>query len=100
SSAIANVLMSSAECENGLSPANRIMYQYTNMKSYATGYATKTGLPGSDFSQATYFCITIAGSRAFSRAAAQASGCVCHHSIVFGSPAAPGNVSRLAENVL
>lgn len=33
SSGIANVLMSSAERENGLSPAKRIRYQYTNKKS-------------------------------------------------------------------
>src|SRR5687767_9398257 len=30
---IAAVLMSRAECEKGLSPANRMRYQYTNMKS-------------------------------------------------------------------
>ena len=50
---MANDFMSRAECEKGLSFANRIRYQYTNIKSYAAGYATKTGFPGRAFSHRT-----------------------------------------------
>ncbi len=71
----------------------------TNRKSYAAGYPTKTGLPGSDLSHATYSGMTSAGSRGFSRQAAHASGCVCHQAIVFSSPFAPGRVARLADKV-
>src|SRR5262245_43577037 len=69
------------------------------MKSKAAGYATNTGLPGSDLSHATYLGMTSAGSRRFARQAAHASGCPLHHAIVFGSPWAPGNSVKLASNV-
>src|SRR5262245_44275931 len=69
------------------------------MKSYPAGYATNTGLPGSALSQATYSGMTTAGSRGLARHAAHASGWVRHHSMVFGSPCAPGRRLRLASNV-
>src|SRR5260370_19187473 len=92
--------MSSAECENGLSPVKRIRYQYTSMKSKATGYETKTGLPGNRLSQDKYSGIARSGAWGFSRQARHAAGCVCHQAAVLGSAAAPGKVSRLTVNVL
>src|SRR5690606_40124135 len=72
------LLISSAETENGVSPANAIMYQCISVKSNPAGYPTNTGRILSTFPtwifsiHLTYSGITSSGDRVSFRQASQA----------------------------